>query len=339
MITAAPNKAPIQTDTTTPVAENDEFAPTSSEKTQPVTDNSMSSVTAPPPPSPPPLPKSVSPDLKADLNVIIPANIQGGVKAPAIRLVGTTGNKEFTDLYNAEASGQGNLASVNAGDTGFYLGGGTINGEFGKLLTGSDKPSGNAYADYHRKTLALQEDSRGFKVPDLTSGPAMPGVPYSIGLEGNGAKGEGSAFVHLFSDDNCPHGNLENRAMVYIVPPRGNDKEYTTDAAFLKAVQETAKNSLMVTHEYNLRAQGTDRPQLDVLRMCRFSSGHYARKGLDGARVAMAIQQGLMEASGDIQKRGEPVLVETIEFADGSVGKKLFSGANIHNQPAAPLGS
>ncbi|WP_281648727.1 hypothetical protein [Parendozoicomonas sp. Alg238-R29] len=295
-----------------------------------------------PVPPPPPLPGATAPAAPAKATAVT-AHPQGGVKVPQFQLLREAGTLKFTPPYDEAPSGQGNIVSVNAGDKGLYLGGGTINALFGQILEKSSDPQKNGYADYHRDILDLDGDGQGFCVPDLSSKQVIPGVNYSIGLPGEGGGVEGSAFVHVFDDSYCPYGNPENRAMAYIVPPLGNDPKFGSDADFLLAVRNTAKRTMLLVQEYNLRAKAAgNMPPLDVLRMCRFSSGAYARLGddgktLDGKIVAAAIHGGLEEACKEIEQKGQAVFVNTVQYEDGSPDKALFSEAGIVDQSAVPL--
>ncbi len=85
-------------------------------------------------------------------------------------------------------------------------------------------------------------------------------------------------------------------------------------------------------HEYNLRAARDNRPKLDVLRVCRFSSGSYAKAGVETGEVAQAIHQGIMAMSRRISDE-EPLQLAGIQYEDGGSTMKLFSNSGIQEQP------
>ncbi|CAM3698233.1 hypothetical protein [Parendozoicomonas haliclonae] len=259
-------------------------------------------------------------------------NGNDGVQRPATVFIGPGNNDQgFSDIFDRSGNPNGPvIGSLNAGDSQLYLGGGTINSAFGNILTGSSDPQGNPYADYHTKLQALPVDDRGFCEVDLQDGQAVPGVKFSLCCPAH--DGIGSAFVHVFDDQNCPYRNQRNRAMVYIVPPNGAD--YNTKDEFLAAVRKTAANTLALVHEYNMRAKARGLEPLETLRTCRFSSGNYAKAGVNEYDVARAIDEGYNQACRQMVANDGAVLINTIEYEDGN--RQLFSGARIRQRAARP---
>ncbi len=259
-----------------------------------------------------------------------------GVSFPAVHLLGEGESKNgFSDIYLQNGQqGRGNLVSLNAGDANLYLGGGTINSVFGDLLVGSSDSSKNGFADYHQKIEALAPDQRGFIVPDVSTGAGIDGVKYSLCMPGT--NGLGSAFIHVFDDNHTPHGHPQNRAMLYMVPPNGQSANYRSKKQFLADVRQSAANTFALVQEYNLRAKSQGLEPLEVLRTCRFSSGHYARAGTSGAEVARAIHEGYQQAAAQIVQGGGRVLLKGIEYEDGSAQNRFFSKAKIQASAAQP---
>ncbi|GFS25063.1 hypothetical protein ElyMa_001678400 [Elysia marginata] len=56
----------------------------------------------------------------------------------------------------------------------------------------------------------------------------------------------GSVAVYEYNEH--PYGNTASQAMVYVFPPRRSD--YTTDKAFLIAVEQTATHLITVYNHY-----------------------------------------------------------------------------------------
>ena len=97
------------------------------------------------------------------------------------------------------------MASANAGDTGLYVGGGGINKQFGIEVKGV------GFTAFHKALIA--SDKRPTK-PDSVE-------HYHHVAPPNGFKStQGHIIISGFKDEECPHKNTTNRAMVYIVPPK-----------------------------------------------------------------------------------------------------------------------
>jgi len=231
-----------------------------------------------------------------------------------------TKGERFTSTYEKEPCS--NFASLNAGHTKFYVGGGTMNKQFAKDLEtyGSQDPT--HYQNLHNRMFTLAKDSAGQLLSatdkELHGDPNIEAA--FVRLAENGSR-VGVAFVDVFKEAARPH-HAHNVAMVYTVGPQR--RECPSDESFLDQVQAMAANVSAACCEYNVLGSG---PCLEMLRVCLVSGGDFAG-GVPKADVAAAICVGLAKGlDGD----KPPVF----EFAyDGDVFKTVFE----HLTKEAPEG-
>lgn len=214
--------------------------------------------------------------------------------------LGPARGAHFSAIYfhtSGDAVAGQNMASVNAGDPGLYVSGGTINARFGK-----ETPKAPAYDSLHAAALAAARKGGFGKIASLHSFPQTPVAPVSVilstlgdGDSGSGAPADGTVFLDIFCPTDRPHGVAENYAMVYVVPPYGG--RFQDDASFLGAISGASARIIAVIAHYNA-ALGGDLSGLALgpisrLRMCLFSGGQFIRTGLVPADVAHANFTGI----------------------------------------------
>ena len=113
----------------------------------------------------------------------------------------------------------------------------------------------------------------------------------------NGCKStEGHIIISGFKDEDCPHGNTANRAMVYIVPPKRSS--FNSHQEFYDAVQQVSKNTIKAISKYN--AGVPDENKIKTFRPVAFSSNskHYvgtANPQTVKQHILDGIQAGLSE--------------------------------------------
>ena len=149
------------------------------------------------------------------------------------------------------------MASANAGDTGLYVGGAGINHQFGIEVNNND-----SFEAFHTAVI----------------GGSTPTYPSSVEYyhhvaPPNGCKStEGHIIISGFKDEECPHKNTANRAMVYIVPPKwssfNNDNR---DKEFYDAVQQVSENTIKAISEYNAGVPDENK-KIKTFRPVAFSS-------------------------------------------------------------------
>lgn len=222
-------------------------------------------------------------------------------------------SETFTPIYSKEPSAA--TASVNAGDYGLYVGGGSINLGFAKTL-GLD-PRKNAYKDLHEAVAEVAQSSPGTlqnlkAVPDETK--ALEAA-HDVGLLGCfarapasslGAKSlTGIAFLDVFDHKTRPLSD-RNVAMLYVVGPKGQGAVHSKGAGhiisdcseFLAAVQTMSENALLLVCEYNQTAsRGLELPQVQAVQFCLVSGGVYKHADASKVDVAAAIVRGLAAAA------------------------------------------
>ncbi|MDO8941609.1 MAG: hypothetical protein Q7U75_00420, partial [Desulfobacterales bacterium] len=220
-------------------------------------------------------------------------------------LLGPAPHGKFSAIYLSRGEASGNLASVNAGDNGLYVGGGTINLHFAGILS---SPDADAFQAIHAK--ALIDARAGVNV--TTSFPGASPVRLVYVLLASKDSGSGicpaeTVFLDIFADGHEPNGEPANCAMVYAVPPCGatlpdgspdlsRPPAYTSAAAFLAAVEATASNCVRAVATYNNDLIGKyphlGLKPLQVLRTCLFSGNQFRLAGVSPPEVADAIFKG-----------------------------------------------
>ena len=107
---------------------------------------------------------------------------------------------------------------------------------------------------------------------------------------------DGTVFVEEFTDSACPYKNLNNRIMIYIIPP--NRMDYPDDQSFLNAVEKTATNTVRAFDEHNKWRIKNGGAAVPVLRLCAFISSSFAHRpgqttSVDTTQVLAHIQNGI----------------------------------------------
>ncbi len=235
-------------------------------------------------------------------------------------LLGSAPESKFSAIYYASSDAKNaghQMASVNAGDPGLYVGGGTINAHFGEVV-----PDANQYTAIHNIALDQVRKAPTDTITVTTTFESVTPLPVSVvlasladGDSGSGSPSAGTTFLDVFSKDSRPDSLPENYAMIYIVPPHGS--RYDTDKAFLSAVGTAATRSVNVVSKYNELLSGDlagmGLQPINVIRMCLFSGGAFRRAGLESSQVAKANFDGLNAAlqSGDTG-------IDLVEFESGT---------------------
>ncbi|MGI9277369.1 MAG: hypothetical protein ACR2PT_21295 [Endozoicomonas sp.] len=217
-----------------------------------------------------------------------------------------------------------NIASVNAGTHSLKVGGGGINGRFSDEIH-----QAGDYKAFHAAVLEQRGNRHGIGAVldvDGVVNKKSPGLAACLFYipEDADEHHQGTVFLDVFKED-FPAGNPENRAMIYVVPPKGDN--YPNKEAFLKAVRATAARLYMLQNRYNLLVEEKIRPGLQplpVLRTCAFSSDLYRDDKASEAEVVAAIKSGFATAQRQLERSSIPNTIREIQYEDGS--KKLFSG-------------
>ena len=243
-------------------------------------------------------------------------------------LLGPAPGQRFSAIYYTPSlppqTGE-SMASVNAGDPRLYVGGGTLNAQFGR-----ETPEAGAYAGVHQAMLERLRAGGGPAPAGQLDLPAPIPVRAVLGEladgdTGSGAPADGSVFLDVFAQACHPHGFAENAAMLYVVPPFFGHFE-NDDAGFLAAVREAAARCVRLIGAYNRGLSGAlaapDAAPIRVLRMALFSGGVFKPANLDRAQVAAANVAGLQAAlaAGDAGLRRiefESAAGEFAALADG----------------------
>ena len=221
----------------------------------------------------------------------------------------------FSAILHRQATGvKGKrMASVNAGDPGLYVGGGTINLEFSTEI-----PNPSAYKLQHAKALLHARHGHLINTNYPANAP-MQLIMTKIGDGdiGRGSPVSGTTFLDVFSQNAWPKNLCENYAMAYTIPPYG--PSYDTDTGFLDAVKATASNIAALIENYNqhldtnLKASLPTLETITDLRVCLLSGGQFRRPTTTVDQVAQSIFDGLS----DIISKGNSGL-ELVEFESGN---------------------
>jgi len=224
--------------------------------------------------------------------------------------------ERFTLTYDrAPAS---NFASVNPGDQGLRVGGGTLNGQFQKDLYNFGWQETEKYGPYHNRLFAGAPAQKLVRAaPEVLS--LNPNLAAGFVLKaGDGVK-VATAFVDVFRSEARVHKNARNVAMVYTVGPKRQD--CPNDQAFLAQVEATSQSICLACTGYNALAEAEGLPRIEVLRMPLVSGGAFAGRCPKDA-VAAALVRGLLAGCG----------AETpeINFAfDGDIFQQTWKGIKV----------
>lgn len=202
----------------------------------------------------------------------------------------------YSDIfYTSTPTPANDMASVNAGDPGLYVGGGTINDRFSQEI---DQP-GN-YQMIHARALMGARQGQSVFHPS-PSDPAQLVLVVRSSHDGTrGAVAAGTVFLSVFGARKRPFGVTQNAAMIYAIPPLGSD--YPDLASFCQAITATAQNIATAVTQFNAAVlAGTDAAYkglgvLQVVRSCLFSGGQFIQAGASKDDVAKAIFDGFSTA-------------------------------------------
>ncbi len=226
----------------------------------------------------------------------------------------------YSAIFRSRGDSGGTLASVDAGDNGLYVGGGTINAAF-KAQIG---PDADRYQKIHEDALASARAGEPVSTGYSSDSPVrLVSVVLSSTDPGTGICPAETVFLDIFAKGRSPNGEPGNYALVYAVPPDGNSGHtptYANAAEFLGAVTRTAANCVAVIADYNARLIAVH-PELGlelvtVLRTCLFSGGAFRPASLAPSDVAKAIYAGFASALVAVGKAGGIDCVE-LESANG----------------------
>ncbi|GAA4650189.1 hypothetical protein GCM10023116_24720 [Kistimonas scapharcae] len=204
----------------------------------------------------------------------------------------------FTPVfYDQDTTNQPPAAIVNAGSLDGHIGGGGLNKLFASVAPFAGAP--------HRKRLFKR--SLNERLHDQAAGEGHI-TTYDLSTRDSGMKSvtlyktesnhAGSVAVYEYSEH--PHGNTANQAMVYVIPPRRLD--YTTDKAFLTAVEQTATNMITVYNQYASQKQN-NHEAVPELHIHAFSAGSYAGP-VSPAVITKAILKGVHDKCQALAKSG-----------------------------------
>lgn len=188
------------------------------------------------------------------------------------------------------------MASLNAGDPGLYVGGGTINLAFSGEIAQPEE-----YTLIHKQALMAARMGRPVRGGFASTSPVrLVQVTRSDSDPARGPVGAGTVFLDVFASP--PHGVAENVAMLYLVPPNGAD--YPQAADFLAAVNAAARMVIAALATYNAAvsagaASYAGCPPITDLRSCLFSGGQFRHPRASVDDVARTIAQGFDEAAGN----------------------------------------
>jgi len=233
----------------------------------------------------------------------------------------------FTPVYyDAPAAA---TASVNAGDYKLYVGGGSINLAFQRMLGFDSKH--NKYQVLHSALCEAALAAPGClqRLDDVKHPDASKENATELGLTGSFARmpashqGDdhvGIAILDVFSARRRPLSD-QNVAMLYVVGPKGQGAGYSAGAGpvvsnakeFLESVKEMASNALLAVSEYNTLAAAVSveeekLPQIEVVQFCLVSGGVYKHQEASKIDVAAATVAGL-QAAAAVAKKGTVPLV------------------------------
>ena len=182
----------------------------------------------------------------------------------------------FTPLWPSK--GRSMVASVNAGNATFALGGSGTNGLWKEKI----KYTADLYAQSHIRAFSAAKVQRGVmaRLPQhlLPKDSGLAACFARLPEAELGHERVGVAILDVFSLTMRKGLGATAGAMVYVVGPKGNDIWADDKATFLRYVRETASNALRLVYEYNrhvsLTANG-QLPTMDALQYCLVSGGIY----------------------------------------------------------------
>ena len=203
------------------------------------------------------------------------------------------------------------IASVNVGSPTLEIGQGAVSKKFSDEI-----PQAGNYKEFHRVFLESQKGKTGFftQVSERKA-PLAAGAVYKPDKDGSNGH-EGTVFIDVFSKDGCPHGIPQNKAMIYVVPPRAD--KYATEEELLQAVSKTAANLYLAQNTFNRQAalsSRTDVPSIPVLRISGFSSTIALSGKTTKEKAHAALIGGLDQARNWLADNNQPNTIREIQYA------------------------
>ena len=214
----------------------------------------------------------------------------------------------------------GKMASVNAGNPDLGITGHSgINQRFEQELqrAGHNPASFQVLHQDLLRDVKTTPDDFFAKVSSNKSTPLLCAAIYN-----SSGRDEDSIIFDVFRQNHRPQDNPDNAAMVYMVPPNGQQNFVNDElgrANFLMEVKNKARDLALAQNRFNLWARtqkNVSIPELSVLRTCQFSGERFKHPKANEADVASAIKAGFDEAL----KTMNNCTIREIQFEDGSTG-------------------
>ncbi len=274
-------------------------------------------------------------------DISIPSQTASDSQNVSFEKIYPTGNTKFVPIFKPKGQSGGNLATVNAGDPGLYVGGGGINRQFGNDLHDRSQH----FQNFHQKLWneCLPNNYLWATSDDLNQ---VPGLEASLMYKPASVRGlTGTVFIDVFKEP-WPNNNPGNKAMVYIVPPDG--RAMVDADRFKSEVSRTAGDIVQTLHQYNLIAVKSDsQPVITDLRVCGFSSDSFKHAQVTKEEVGACIDDGIRKALKEIQNENSASShLKKIEYAtnkdihDPGKYDSVFATANMSPVVAEkPLGN
>lgn len=237
-------------------------------------------------------------------------------------LLGAAPGSQFSPIWRHHGEPGGPIASVDAGNSGYWVAGDGIN----KSFMQSFGPSTAAFFMSVHST-AMKAAQAGTLVSTNWASPqpvTLVSVQLPNGQGPNGSFPNETVFLDILTAAAQPHGEPSNAAMLYAVPPDGHMPCYTTHAQWLDSVSRTAANCVAVLADYNA-VQVAAHPALNLvpiptLRMCSLGGKIFRMTGVTTPQLAMAIFNGVTAALDALSKAGNAHGITLVEFENGDHG-------------------
>ena len=199
----------------------------------------------------------------------------------------------FNDL-NKHGPAPGTIASVNSGHPDLAVAHQGINAQFAKELYRPD-----LFGPLHEELFTRAPEGQFTTVDIDPASDAHPVVSHAAIFRPQGAtisNPAGTIIIDALKKN--PDMDKNNSAMIYAVAPSGND--YTPDEQgkkdWLMELKGFSKSLLKTQHEWNLHAQQTGAPVLDVLRTPLMGGDLFLHPSANPHEVAAVIKTGFDEA-------------------------------------------
>ena len=211
---------------------------------------------------------------------------------------------EQSKIFNKEQHNYKPMGSVNSGNESLNIGGTGINETFKKEINPTNSSALNsAFQKMHQNLLKLTPKG-SISFNDVTDQHPETNTHFSTTFHRNLSKKpnsyEGTVFIDVWDTNKeekklkGPHKNKNNRAMIYIVPPK--IENYETPDDFLDAVERTATGIIFAVNKHNVKMREKLRHMdlIPTVRMCEFSTDSISDKGkVHPQWVFESIQKGI----------------------------------------------